>query len=88
MTHPVPARSLVSPNGFTSRTNVAWRFYVCPDGAWRWQQLAVDQTVLCESSSASATYDDCLRDAEAQGYRHAASQEKVAAPRTYPKEWR
>jgi hypothetical protein len=62
------------------RTNVVWRFYVDPQGGWRWQQLSSDHGVLADSSSAAATYDDCVRDAETHGYRFAPSQAKVAPP--------
>jgi hypothetical protein len=62
------------------RTNVVWRFYVDPQGGWRWQQLASDQRVLADSPGTHATYDDCVRDAETHGYRFAPSQEKVILP--------
>ena len=58
------------------RTNVVWRFYVDPEGGWRWQQLTSDQSVLADSTGAHPTYDDCVRDAESQGYRFYEWQEK------------
>jgi len=74
-----------------TRTNVVWRFFVDQDGGWRWQQLGSDSALLSESSGSSATYDDCVGDAQVHGYRYARSQEKVGQPpRTYtfPDNWR
>ena len=73
------------------RTNVVWRFYVHPEGGWRWQQLTSDQSVLSDSASAHTTYDECVRDAETHGYRFAPSQEKVILPsrtNTHVDRWR
>jgi hypothetical protein len=75
----------------SKRTNVVWRFYVDPHGAWRWQQLGSDHSVLGDSSAAYATYDECVSDAEAHGYRFMPSQKKVGLPaRTYThlEQWR
>jgi hypothetical protein len=74
-----------------TRTNVVWRFYVDPQGGWRWQQLASDQNVLADSTGAHATYDDCVRDAETHGYRFAPSQKKLVLPsrtNTHVDRWR
>ena len=70
----------VIPQAPVKRTNIVWRFYVDPQGGWRWQQLTSDHSVLCDSASAYATYDESLRDAEAHGYKFMRSQEKVAPP--------
>ena len=79
------------PQARPKRTNVVWRFYVDQEGTWRWQQLASDQSVLSDSPTAQATYDACVRDAEAHGYRFAPSQEKVILPsrtNTHVDSWR
>jgi hypothetical protein len=62
------------------RTNFVWRFYVDADGAWRWQQLGTDSKVFGESPGSHGTYEVCVADAEAHGYRYAPSQAKVGPP--------
>jgi hypothetical protein len=64
----------------SKRTNVVWRFYVDQHGAWRWQQLTSDHSVLSDSPGSHATYDSCVSDAEVHGYRYAPSQKKVGLP--------
>ena len=82
-----PAPSQPAPK----RTNVVWRFYVDQNGAWRWQQLSIDQRVLSDSAGSHATFDDCVVDAEANGYTYTASQKKVGMPprtNAHLKDWR
>src|SRR4051794_12487744 len=69
--------------------HVVWRFY-SEGGVWRWQQLKTDQSVLCASSGSHDTYEECLADATAEGYRHMPAQEKIARVRAFAhlKDWR
>jgi len=90
MLDPQPNDPAITPQARPQRTNVVWRFYV-DQGAWRWQQLASDQSVLSDSPAAHGTYEECVRDAETRGYRFAPSQEKVILPsrtNTHVDHWR
>jgi hypothetical protein len=57
--------------------NAIWRFYQDEDRRWRWQQLAVDRSVLAESSKGHAEYEKCMSDAEGKGYVHVPAQGKL-----------
>jgi len=50
-----------------------WRFFLRSTHRWMWQQLAVDGTVLEQSASGYAQYDDCVLNAMAHGYISAPS---------------
>ena len=73
---PLPAPAPTPPK----RTNVVWRFYADAQGAWHWQQLGSDHSVLSDSAESYSTYDECVRGAQAHGYAYAPSQKKVGQP--------
>ncbi len=54
-----------------------WRFYVGEDGQWRWQQLALDRTVVDESPDSYSNYENCLVAAQVSGYVHEPTQARV-----------
>jgi hypothetical protein len=75
---PVQADSKeAAPVTAPAKINFVWRFYVDPDGAWRWQRLGTDSKIHGESPASHATYEVCVADAEVYGYHFARSQEKV-----------
>jgi hypothetical protein len=91
---PSPAKAAsVSPEASVTdkvqaERNIIWRFYTA-HGVWRWQQLLSDRAILCDCREPYATYEDCVADAEAHGYKHLPAQEKVARPfRSYEHLWR
>jgi uncharacterized protein YegP (UPF0339 family) len=66
---------MFSPDGTTEP--LTWRFYAGEDGLWRWQQLAVNQTVVAQSRTSYASYDSCIAAAQASGYQFAQAQERI-----------
>jgi hypothetical protein len=50
------------------QVNAVWRFYLDPDGKWRWQRLTIHQVVISESHSAYKDYEGCVADAQKKGY--------------------
>lgn len=63
--------------------NLVWRFYRDNGGAWRWQQLETDHSVISDSPRGYATYDECLAEARKLGYAYAPSQERGRPPKRY-----
>jgi hypothetical protein len=62
----------------SERANDIWRFYVGPDGHWRWQRLSPDRLLISESRSGYAEYEGCLANAKEEGYVFLPSQDKLA----------
>jgi hypothetical protein len=54
-----------------------WRFFVDADGHWRWQQLALDKTIVEESAVSYSDYHECLAAARANGYIHEPAQTHI-----------
>lgn len=54
--------------------NVIWRFYLNEQQRWKWQQLAVDRSVVAESAKAFKEYEACLANAQGQGHEYLPSQ--------------
>ena len=54
-----------------------WRFFVGADGHWRWQQLALDKTILDESPASYSDYENCLAAAQVSGYVHEPAQARI-----------
>lgn len=48
--------------------NTIWRFYIDEDRQWRWQQLAVNRSVISESAGAFDGYEACVAAAKDDGY--------------------
>lgn len=48
--------------------NLIWRFYVDERHQWRWQQLAVNRSVVAESAGSYKAYEACIANAAEQGY--------------------
>lgn len=63
--------------------NLVWRFYVDQEGQWRWQQVAVDRSVVADSPRSFKVYDECLADAERRGYKFSPSQARGTLPKRY-----
>ncbi len=57
--------------------NFIWRFYQDEERHWRWQQLAVDRSVLAESLKGHAEYEKCVSEAKGKGYVHEPAQERL-----------
>ena len=57
--------------------NFIWRFYMDHNRRWKWQRLAVDKTVLAESTSAYKEYAGCLANARDNGHVFQPSQPKL-----------
>ena len=49
--------------------SLKWRFHRGVDDKWRWQKMSADNTVIADSGSGFETYEQCVRDAAAAGYR-------------------
>lgn len=48
--------------------NAIWRFYSTESHEWKWQQLAMDGTVLEHSKAGYTTYEACMANASQHGY--------------------
>jgi hypothetical protein len=48
--------------------NVIWRFYLDPHQLWRWQQLLMSSDVVAASAKGFKEYQDCVENAQVQGY--------------------
>jgi len=48
--------------------NVIWRFYLDQHRLWRWQQLGFSSDVVAASLKGFKEYQDCVENAESQGY--------------------
>jgi hypothetical protein len=53
---------------------IIWRFFVDPEGRWRWQQVSDARILIAESRNSYASYDDVVHAAQAAGYVYQASQ--------------
>ncbi|MGZ5093504.1 MAG: hypothetical protein ACXWCY_00950 [Burkholderiales bacterium] len=58
---------------------VSWRFHRNADRQWRWERIPAAEGVTRQSSSGFARYEECVRNAEAAGYKRMA-----AAPNLVP----
>lgn len=60
----------------TTDMNVIWRFYTDHNRRWRWQRLLTDHTVTGESHTGYKDYEECVADAQSNGYSFQPSQTK------------
>jgi hypothetical protein len=72
--------------GIGMRTS--WRFFVGPDGRWRWQELGPDGVVIKESAEAFDTYETCVGGATKSGYVFATAQGRTVRPGNGDRSWR
>src|SRR5437868_12183893 len=49
--------------------SLKWRFHRGIDDNWRWQKMSADHTVIAQSRTGFQTYEQCVSDAVAAGYR-------------------
>jgi hypothetical protein len=63
--------------------NFIWRFYLDSNQRWKWQQLAVDRTVLAESTAGYKEYERCLANARDHGHVFHPSQQKLMRGNPY-----
>jgi hypothetical protein len=57
-----------------------WRFFVDPDGRWRWQQVGDDRIIISESATSFGTYESCVDAATGTGYVFEKAQGRVVRP--------
>lgn len=57
-----------------------WRFFVDPEGRWRWQKVGDDRVVVSESDTSFGSYDSCVAAAAGTGYVFEQAQGRVVRP--------
>jgi hypothetical protein len=48
---------------------VSWRFHRDANRQWRWERIASVEGVARQSASGFVSYEDCVRNAQAEGYK-------------------
>ena len=56
-----------------SKKHTVWRFYAEADH-WKWQCVSVQGEVIAQSAGSYGSYDQCVADAEGNGYLFRPSQ--------------
>lgn len=74
----------------TDETAVRWLFHRGPDSMWRWRKSAPARGVIAEGAHPFSSYERCVTDAKAHGYKQWAAPRKLKpisfshVPRTQP----
>lgn len=64
--------------------NFVWRFHKDQAHLWRWQQLSANGEVIAESPTGHKDYEECLADAQHNGYVFQRSQTKLISKALKP----
>ena len=57
-----------------------WRFFVDPDGGWRWQKVGDDRAIIAESPASFSSYESCMAAAKSTGYVFEEAQGRSVRP--------
>jgi hypothetical protein len=73
------SRAAAAKRRVTNVSAFKWLFHRGPDARWRWKKTDPMHRVIAESTSAFASYSDCVSDAERKGYRQWLAPRKLKA---------